>query len=196
LTNPTQNNLLSEKINNNQDYGNNNQFNQNGLFSDPSTQLTKNRGNTASGQRPNPKASQNNYSNQNTPVSLLGDQKPTTQVSTTNGKNAINGQPTNASKGKLASNQSQSKQNDQDGFNHLSKEEILGWKATSEEDLHKMSQKHEQLIGLILSEEEEVIGLHRQHIDDMVELIKQVLTGSFQFIYPQFQGNDASARGR
>mmetsp|Transcript_24480 Transcript_24480/g.34402 ORF Transcript_24480/g.34402 Transcript_24480/m.34402 type:complete len:125 (+) Transcript_24480:156-530(+) len=36
-----------------------------------------------------------------------------------------------------------------------------------------MSGKHEEMIGMILQEEEEVIGLHRQHIDDMVELVKQ-----------------------
>ena len=44
----------------------------------------------------------------------------------------------------------------------------------NEEDLQVISQRHEQLIGLILSEEEDVIASHRQHIDDMVELIKQV----------------------
>jgi kinesin family protein 2/24 len=60
-----------------------------------------------------------------------------------------------------------------DDYQHMSKDQILQWKASNEEDLHSMSQKHEQLIGVILSEEEEVIGLHRQHIDDMVELIKQ-----------------------
>jgi hypothetical protein len=59
-------------------------------------------------------------------------------------------------------------------FQHMSKEEILTWKANNEDDLQAMSSKHEQLIGVILNEEEEVIGLHRQHIDDMVELVKQV----------------------
>ena len=59
-------------------------------------------------------------------------------------------------------------------FQHMTKEEIEGWKVQSEEDLHVMSQKHEQLIGVILAEEEDVISLHRQHIDDTVELIKQV----------------------
>lgn len=176
--NPLQNGLLSEKINNNQDYGNQNQFNQNALFADPVSQVAKNRSNTASGQRPNAKPTQNIYSNQNVPLPLFGEQKQTSQPLQSNGKNAINGQQLiTASKGKIASNQVQSKQQqqfDQDGFNHMTKDEILGWKASSEEDLHKMSQKHEQLIGLILSEEEEVIGLHRQHIDDMVELIKQV----------------------
>ena len=65
-------------------------------------------------------------------------------------------------------------------FQHMTKEEIEGWKVQSEEDLHVMSQKHEQLIGVILAEEEDVISLHRQHIDDTVELIKQV---SAIFIY-------------
>lgn len=171
---PSQNNLLSEKIINYQDYGNN-QYNQNALFADANQQAAKSRLNTANGQRSNQKASQNNYPNQNIPVSLFGEQqKPTTQVPSSQGRNLINTQITNASKGKLTSNQVHSKPNDADGFSRMTKEEILGWKATSEEDLHKMSQKHEQLIGQILSEEEEVIGLHRQHIDDMVELIKQV----------------------
>lgn len=52
-------------------------------------------------------------------------------------------------------------------------EQIKGWSAKNEEDLQVMSQKHEQLIGLILAEEEDVIAAHRQHIDDMVELVKQ-----------------------
>jgi kinesin family protein 2/24 len=59
------------------------------------------------------------------------------------------------------------------GFQHLSKDEITNWKAQNEDDLQLMSQKHEQLISLILAEEEEVIGVHRQHIDDTVELVKQ-----------------------
>jgi len=62
---------------------------------------------------------------------------------------------------------------DHGDYVHMTKEQIMNWRAQSEDDLHQMSQKHEQLIGVILSEEEEVIGLHRQHIDDMVELIKQ-----------------------
>ena len=166
LPNPLQSNMLSDKVNNMQEYVNN-QFNQNGLFSDPSSQLTKNRSNTAINQRPlTGKVSQNN---QNAPMQLFSDVK-----STSNGKQSSNGPLTSASKGRLTANQSQSKQIDQDGFSHMTKEEIMSWKANNEEDLHKMSQKHEHLIGMILSEEEEVIGLHRQHIDDVVELIKQV----------------------
>jgi len=42
-----------------------------------------------------------------------------------------------------------------------------------EENLQEITRRHEELINLILSEEEEVISLHRQHIDDMVDLIKQ-----------------------
>jgi len=54
-------------------------------------------------------------------------------------------------------------------------DQIKNWTAKNEEDLQVMSQKHEQLIGTILSEEEDVISSHRQHIDDMVELVKQVI---------------------
>jgi len=50
---------------------------------------------------------------------------------------------------------------------------IQNFKAKSEEDLQILNQKHEQLINIILTEEEEVISSHRQHIDDMVDLIKQ-----------------------
>lgn len=49
--------------------------------------------------------------------------------------------------------------------------------VSREENLEEMSQKHEQLINTILSDEEEVISMHRKHIDDMVETIKQVNFG-------------------
>jgi len=42
-----------------------------------------------------------------------------------------------------------------------------------DDNLYLLSQKHEQLISLILTEEEETINAHRQHIDDVVELVKQ-----------------------
>jgi kinesin family protein 2/24 len=32
---------------------------------------------------------------------------------------------------------------------------------------------HERLVEMILEEEEELIGSHRQHIDDVVDLVKQ-----------------------
>ena len=53
-------------------------------------------------------------------------------------------------------------------------EQIKNWQAQSPEDLQIISQKHEQLLGQILAEEEDVIASHRGHIDDMVELVKQV----------------------
>jgi len=39
-----------------------------------------------------------------------------------------------------------------------------------------MSNTHESLISQILAEEEEVISSHRQHIDDVVELTKEVFS--------------------
>lgn len=75
-------------------------------------------------------------------------------------------------------NQQQLNMNQQNtNFNNaqnVNLDQIKNWTAKNEEDLQIMSQKHEQLIGTILSEEEDVISSHRLHIDDMVELIKQV----------------------
>ena len=65
-------------------------------------------------------------------------------------------------------------QNDEES--DFSIDNLKNWSAKNESDLQLMSQKHENLIGLILTEEEEVISSHRQHIDDMVELTKQVIT--------------------
>ena len=53
-------------------------------------------------------------------------------------------------------------------------EKIKQLQANSDNDLQQMSDKHEQLIGIILTEEENVISSHRQHIDDMFYLVKQV----------------------
>ena len=46
------------------------------------------------------------------------------------------------------------------------------WQARNERDLQEMSENHEKLINLILSEEEELISAHRNHIDDMVGIVK------------------------
>lgn len=43
-------------------------------------------------------------------------------------------------------------------------------------DVEKVCQDHEKLVELILEEEEELINGHRQHIDDVVDLVKQVRT--------------------
>ena len=40
------------------------------------------------------------------------------------------------------------------------------------EDIDKICGDHENLIKVILEEEEELIGEHRQHIDDVVDIIK------------------------
>ncbi len=53
----------------------------------------------------------------------------------------------------------------------------------SDEDFQKLSNEHEKLINMILQEEEEFIGQHKGHIDDMVELVKQVI------IFFNFLGN-------
>jgi len=44
----------------------------------------------------------------------------------------------------------------------------------SEDEFHKLSNEHEKLINNILQEEEEFIQLHKNHIDDVVDLVKQV----------------------
>jgi len=44
---------------------------------------------------------------------------------------------------------------------------------TSQAGLDELARQHDRLIGTILAEEEELITAHRQHIDMMVELIKE-----------------------
>merc|ERR1712176_300043 len=43
----------------------------------------------------------------------------------------------------------------------------------SQAALDELARQHDRLIGTILAEEEELITAHRQHIDHMVELIKE-----------------------
>jgi len=47
------------------------------------------------------------------------------------------------------------------------------FKVRNEADLVMLNQRHQHLINHILSEEEAVISMHRQHIDDMVDCVKQ-----------------------
>ena len=42
-------------------------------------------------------------------------------------------------------------------------------------DVDRICNDHERLVEMILEEEEELIGSHRQHIDDVVDLVKQEL---------------------
>lgn len=39
-------------------------------------------------------------------------------------------------------------------------------------DVEKVCQEHEKLVEIILEEEEDLINGHRQHIDDVVDLVK------------------------
>ncbi len=48
-----------------------------------------------------------------------------------------------------------------------------GAQVRSEKDLQEMSENHEKLINLILTEEEELISAHRNHIDSMVGIVKE-----------------------
>jgi kinesin family protein 2/24 len=48
------------------------------------------------------------------------------------------------------------------------------YEIRSDEDFQKLSNQHEKLINLILQEEEDFIGVHKGHIDEMVDLVKQV----------------------
>lgn len=57
-------------------------------------------------------------------------------------------------------------------------------------DVEKVCQDHEKLVELILEEEEELINGHRQHIDDVVDLVKQVI---LYFMIHAIIGNDAFA---
>ena len=48
------------------------------------------------------------------------------------------------------------------------------WVGRTEEEITNLCENHERLIGIILEEEEDLISSHRQHIDDMVDVVKQV----------------------
>lgn len=39
-------------------------------------------------------------------------------------------------------------------------------------DVERVCQEHEKLVEIILEEEEDLINGHRQHIDDVVDLVK------------------------
>jgi len=66
---------------------------------------------------------------------------------------------------------------------HNPVKEIEQMKIKNEEDLIMLNQRHQQLINIILCEEEEVISTHRQHIDDIVDCVKQVDFLLLSFIY-------------
>ena len=43
----------------------------------------------------------------------------------------------------------------------------------TEEELQKICGEHEKIVNLILEEEEEMIAAHKQHVDEIVEMVKQ-----------------------
>lgn len=61
---------------------------------------------------------------------------------------------------------------------------IASYKQLEEQygnDIDKICNNHEKLVELILEEEEELISGHRQHIDDVVDVVKQVSTALYLF---------------
>ena len=40
--------------------------------------------------------------------------------------------------------------------------------------MQKICGDHEKLVNLILEEEEQMISAHKQHVDEIVEMVKQV----------------------
>jgi hypothetical protein len=45
----------------------------------------------------------------------------------------------------------------------------------SKENLEKLNEKHQNLIGSILAEEERYLSNHKTHIDEMVEMFQSVI---------------------
>jgi hypothetical protein len=59
-------------------------------------------------------------------------------------------------------------QNSNNGKSQMSQAEL------SEEEMQKLSDRHQKLINKILIEEESYIENHRKHVDEMVEIMKEV----------------------
>ena len=68
-------------------------------------------------------------------------------------------------------------------------EDLSGFRAESQQDLEYLNQRHEQMINRILAEEEEVISAHRRHIDETVELTRQVSPRTCFTVLTVFTGN-------
>ena len=45
-------------------------------------------------------------------------------------------------------------------------------RSNQEQELEKICGEHEQIVNLILEEEEEMIAAHKQHVDEIVEMVK------------------------
>lgn len=70
-------------------------------------------------------------------------------------------------------NQNQSSNHYNDNIENYSSK-YLNFEIKSDEDFQKVSSEHERLINQILQEEEHFISLHKTHIDDCVDIIKNV----------------------
>ncbi len=74
----------------------------------------------------------------------------------------------------------QNKTNNQNNPNNIPSNDeyyskYYNYQVKSDEDFQKLSNKHENLINEILQEEEDFIGQHKGHIDEMVDMVKQVI---------------------
>jgi len=49
----------------------------------------------------------------------------------------------------------------------------IAWEKKTEEELQKICGEHEKIVNVILEEEEEMIAAHKQHVDEIVEMVKQ-----------------------
>ena len=52
----------------------------------------------------------------------------------------------------------------------------------SDEDYQKLSNEHEQLINMILEEEKDFRTIHKDHIDEMANLIKEEISNEGKLI--------------
>lgn len=104
------------------------------------------------------------------------DLRPRTSSLNTNNTNYTNYTNTNPINSRVPTAKSFSQNNVLTSNNSVSNyvSKYNNYEIRSDEDFQKLSNDHERLINLILQEEEEFIGYHKGHIDDMVELVKQV----------------------
>ncbi|CAG9311923.1 unnamed protein product [Blepharisma stoltei] len=103
--------------------------------------------------------------------SLLLPRKPSTVTKVQEKKKPqtakVNSQPTGANR--LLATRSRSSTTEDSLGKYLNP----NWRAMNEQDLQEMSETHEKLIAKILNEEEELITSHKQHIDTIVDIVKE-----------------------
>jgi len=134
---------------------------------------------------------QNNFMNKAAPnvynPSLYQNANPSYNNYQQNAQRGQNGKENIVNSEYLTNNAGQANQNGNMLFNQNAQnyntqqvsdsiKDINSIKIRNEEDLLALNQRHQQLINVILGEEEEIISIHRQHIDDIVDCVKQVTT--------------------